>query len=278
MALLGADVDGDCQDDAVFLPAALWTRAADGAFADLPGAFAADGLAVASADLDGDGNQDLVVAGGNAAHVLLGDGAGHFREQPSAFDVAPTDATAVAVGDLDGDGNPDIIIGQGSASPAASRVYLNDRMGSGHFAFASAALPPRAERATAIAVADVDADGDLDLVIAHADAPVRLYLNRGNAFLEDRSFVGRPDQEAAAVPSLLLTDLDLDCLPDLIVPRAGAAPLVWLNRGGGMFATGPALDGADESRAVASDDLDGDGLPELVLAGASGVTVLGQSR
>jgi hypothetical protein len=29
---------------------------------------------------------------------------------------------------------------------------------------------------------------------------------------------------------------------------------------------------------VAADDLDGDGLPELVLAGASGVTVLEQSR
>jgi hypothetical protein len=272
--LFAADFDGDCQDDLLVLPeSGLFTRDPTGEFSAMAATPGATGNHAAAADLDGDGNLDLVLVGGNMAHVLLGDGAGHFREQPSAFDQQPTDATAVAVGDLDGDGNVDVVIGQGSAMPAVTRVYLNES--SGHFVYAAAALPPRMERTTALALADVDGDGDLDLVAAHAAGPVRLFVNRGNAYLDDRSFSALPDQVAAMVPSLLLTDLNADCLPDLVIPRAGAAPLLWLNAGGDSFALGTALPGPESSGALAG-DVNGDGLVDLVLWGANGLTTLVQ--
>lgn len=276
--LVIADVDDDCQKDALLLPAAvLWTRAADGSFVEQAGALPAGGGAgAAAADFDGDGTVDLVLVGGTGARLLLGDGAGHFREQAAPFDVAPTDATSVAVGDLDGDGTVDIVVGQGSQAPDVTRVYLNDAKGSGHFAWSPASLPPRKERDTALALGDVDGDGDLDLVVAHADGPVRLYVNRGNAFFEDRSFRGLPDQVVAAVPTLLLYDLNLDCLPDLVIPRPGAAPLVWLNAGSDQFIAGPALGGAAEARGAVADDVNGDGLPDLVLFGAGGLVLLEQ--
>jgi hypothetical protein len=274
--LVTADLDGDCQDDLVVLPeSTLSTRDVAGNLIQQMGGLGANGIAAASADVDGDGNPDLVLVGGTAAHLLLGDGAGGFHEQASSFDVAPTDATAVALGDLDGDGNVDVVIGQGSTTPAVTRVYLNDAKGSGHFVLAAAALPPRTAKTTALALADVDLDGDLDLVEAHDAGQVRLFLNRGNAYLDDLSFSLLPDQVVATVPSLLLTDLNADCLPDLVIPRAGGAPLVWMNSGGGQYVAGAPL-AAPESKGTLAGDVNGDGLVDLIAWGANGFTLLVQ--
>jgi len=281
--LLAADLDADCRQDLIVLAdntaPLVATRAATGEWVAQPGALppvlAGGATGAAAGDVDGDGNPDLVLVGGAEAHLLINDGAGRFREAAAAFDVAPTDATAVALGDLDGDGHLDAVIAQGSAAPGLTRVYLNDAKGTGHFTMVAAALPPRAERDSAIALGDVDGNGTLDLVVAHLGAPVRLFLNRGDALLEDRSFGGLPDQVSGDVPTLLLTDLNGDCLPDLVIPRAGAAPLFWANAGGGHFAAGDPFPVA-AALGAAADDVNGDGLPDLLFFAAGGLTLLVQ--
>jgi hypothetical protein len=276
--IVAADVDGDCRLDAIIVadgaPVSAWRDAADGTFTQLSSFGPADALSAAAGDVNGDGNVDVVAVGGGAAHVYLGDGAGQFHEQAGSFDAAPGDATAVALVDLNGDGTLDAVVGQGSTKADVSRVYLNDPKASGHFAFASGALPPQLGRAAAIAVGDADADGDNDVVISELGGPVRLYLNRGDAYLDDRSFDLLPDQTSGDVPALAYTDLNGDCLPDLVVPRAGGAPLLWLSSGGGMLVAGPAFDKAQPAAGALADDIDGNGLTDVVLyGGAQGLQV-----
>jgi hypothetical protein len=66
-------------------------------------------LFVAAADLDGDGNSDLVVKGGadNNVYVLIGNGDSTF--QPAQFYNVHTPRGSVAIGDLNKDGHPDIV-------------------------------------------------------------------------------------------------------------------------------------------------------------------------
>lgn len=269
--LVVADLDGDCRRDVVVVSdgAALsaWRDTGDGSFALMTMVGAPGMLGAAAGDVDGDGTVDLVAVGGKEAHVWLNDGAGHFREGSAGLDVAPSDATVVALGDLDGDGNLDLVLGQGNTVAAVARVYLNDKAGSGHFTFTSAALPPKAARATALAIGDIDDDGDLDVVMGQAAGAVRVYINRGNAYLDDRSFTLLPDQVSAAVPNLLLADLDGDCLPDLVVPRAGGAPLLWRSVGAGMLAADGMFDQAVVAGGASADDVDGDGDPDVLLWG-----------
>jgi hypothetical protein len=152
-------------------------------------------------------------------------------------------------------------------------VYLNDSRGSGHFILSSGSFPPRPERATAIALADFDGNGTLDAMVAHLAAPVRLYLNRGDAFLEDRTFTLLPTQAAADVRTLLVADLDGDCLSDALIASATAPPVLWRSQGAGKLAAGAPLDSTDVALGAAADDVDGDGTPDLLLYGASGLTL-----
>jgi len=96
---------------------------------------------------------------------------------------------------------------------------------------------------------------------------VRMYVNRGDAFLDDRSFINLPDQVSADVPNLLLVDLDGDCLPELVVPRAGAAPLLWRSAGGGRLSDGGMFDQSVLATGAGADDVDGDGDVDVLLWG-----------
>jgi hypothetical protein len=143
------DMDEDGCVDAVTVEAAALVRifkgTCDGNFVGFPNVTTVGGgdagVAIAIADMDGDGHLDVVTAGGffgvdpifgqeatNLVTVLKGDGHGNlqlpkvFRNEPTSF--------GLALADLNGDGKPDVITASQDADKAA--VFLND--GTGAFA------------------------------------------------------------------------------------------------------------------------------------------------
>ena len=65
-----------------------------------------------SADVDGDGNQDLL-SGGAGVQIAFGNGDGTFLAPFTA--AAPQGAGSAAVGDFNGDGLPDLVYTDGTS-------------------------------------------------------------------------------------------------------------------------------------------------------------------
>lgn len=249
----------------------FYQQGADGAFADATAAtklpadvLAADVSAVLAADLDLDGDLDIVAARRAGPPVWLRNNLdGTFLARPVFAEAVG--ARAFAWADLDDDG-----VADAAALDAAGRlhVFANERFGQ----FVPWPAAPPGGRFLALAVADADADGVLDLVAVRDDGAVVRVSARDRRGAWDVAELARgtvpPGAEPGAV-RLLVEDLDNNGAPDLLMsgPAGGAA---WLGAGGGAFAP---LAAAVPPRVAAVADLTGTGAADLLALDAGGKPV-----
>jgi hypothetical protein len=218
----------------------------------------------ALADLDGDGDLDIVASNDRPDRklVYLNDGTGHFVVA-GTFGAPEWSTRYVTVADLDGDARPDLIVANrgGSASPGRpSFVCMND--GRGAFPTCSALAT---SSATIIVAADLDRDGAVDLFVPHRDGGQNLvFWNDGKGgFAQPPVKVG---PEHSTIRAAAAADIDGDGVMDLFVGDVEAGLFVYLGTGGRAFAAPVALSAGKVSPgAVAVADLDRDGLPDLVV-------------
>lgn len=181
-----------------------------------------------AADLDLEGDLDLVLAGVEGAPTVLrnlGDG----RFEPYAGFPAVTRLRDVVWADLDADGDPDAAL-----LDAAGRVqvFLNRR--SQVPQFQAHPLPDTLGSAAAIASADLNQDATLDLILLQSDGTVsRVSLHRGRW---EADVVARwPDVSRADPSSARLFVADLDNNGDLdLVASTPERAQAWLSTTAGL--------------------------------------------
>jgi len=221
---------------------------------------------VSLGDIYGDGHLDIVLAKGRHWPlnnlVLRSDGKGHFTT--AVLGDAPDRTYTAALADLDGDGHLDIVVS--NDRPDRKLIYLND--GKGRFRVAGTFGQP--EWSTRyVTVADLNGDKRPDLVVANRSSnpatprPSFVCLNDGTG--------GFPSCTALATQSatiIVAADLDGDRFVDLFVPhRDGGQNLIFWNDGAGGFAAAPSTVGPEHNsiRAAAAADINGDGIPDLIV-------------
>lgn len=236
-----------------------------------------------AADIDGDGDQDLVVGradatgGENGINVLRNDGAGHFTVIQSFISVpgAYRGSFALDIGDLDRDGRPDLITGGATnGSPSYGVIAVRHNQG-GTFAVPTLYnLAPWSFTPYDIKTEDVDGDSWLDIL---ATTPSGRAVDGWNLLTNDRTGrFGSVLFRHAAKWTYGADALDVDGDGDrdvLTVAYDSSVITVHLNRNGQfvvptVYAIGTLSSGLEEA------DLDHDGDLDLVAVGESGGQIL----
>ena len=187
-----------------------------------------------AADLDHDGDKDLLLAGVGkpAVQVWRNDG-GRFATTdaaPPGLETLPGLRDLVCA-DFDGDGRTDLV-----AVDRGGRLRVLLQRPAGGFATVTDMAGLYLERARTLAAADVDGDGNTDLLLGN-DSGLWVLANRGMARFTRQAAYRAPQttwgaEPAPAVPvvGLVVTDFDNDGNCDVLTLHPSAAPVpgLWL--------------------------------------------------
>jgi hypothetical protein len=262
---LDAAMNDGCCSLSLFLGVGNGTFATRTAIAT-PSVAASD---LAAADMNEDGDIDLVAPGSDSLRVLIGHGDGTFGPMVSSRN----DGFRCVVVDVNGDGHLDVI-GIRSRFPAQGDDAAVS-LGNGTGSFSSQSLYSLPDHPTFLAAGDLDADGRPDLVAANLPtnwaATISVLRNHGDGTLETVHKYAAPQWPR----SPRLADFDGDGFTDIALPtRTGAAVAIYAGNGDGTLGGGRSFVVGGQPSDPSPSDLNADGRPDVVLINYGAIQVM----
>ena len=251
----------------------IWLGNGDGTFSLASSPSAGnnpDGLA--AGDLNGDGKVDLVAADytDGTVSVLLGKGDGTFTT--GATYPIGKQPVAIALADLNGDGKLDVTVANGADNSV--QVLLGG--GDGTFRSGTYRVPTGPFSITS---GDFNRDGIPDLAVLNGDGTVTVFLGDGHGgFKVLNPFPGCGSGPGLFPLQIVAADMNGDGTSDLAIAcnesEAGASFVaLFQGNGDGSFSLKQSYDPDAAIRRMIAADVNGNGIPDLIVASPSYVSV-----
>ena len=222
-------------------------------------------LGGAVADVDADGNLDMIAVDPFGVSVLTGAADGTFGA--AVRHPVGTFLASVSVGDLDGDHDPDLALGQfvGQVLVLLGGPGATFGVPTG----VSAGVTPHSP-----AMGDVNGDGHLDLAVAdYGASAVSVLIGGGDGTFAPASSYGTGVVNGSATHAVIAR-LDGDAHPDIVVTNSVTHNVsVLINGGDGTFGAATPYAVGTGPFAAAVGDLNADGAGDLVVANAGSANV-----
>jgi hypothetical protein len=257
----------------------------------MPHFYSHDGPCMATADVNGDGLEDIFIGGakGSAGKIFIAEKGGGYKAPSEGYFTSDENCKDISAAffDADGDGDPDLYVVSGGYefdkdSPAfQDRLYINE--GKNGFREKKDALPVFLRNKSCIAVYDMNSDGHPDIFIGGSvepgnyplSTPSRILINDGKGKFSDRTTEICPSllRQEGIVHAAVWVDVNRDGKKDLVIGGEWMPVRIYLNHGTTLEdVTGrigdPLPSGWWYSLTVA--DMDGDG-DEDIVAGNQGL-------
>ena len=210
------------------------------------------------ADLDFDGDMDIIACGYNADDInwYENDGSGNFTER--AIDLNVNAPQGLAVNDIDGDGDLDIFV----TSRLDDQVLLYTNNGSQ--SFTKSIIDSDLDGPHHVECADLNDDGYMDVIATgRVSDKIIWYSNDGTQTFTENVLNDGLD----GAITFFISDVDEDGDKDIVVAELDGHKVTYLSNDGSENFTETTIDNVNRVRAVAAADVDGDGDIDLAATG-----------